>query len=81
MVSWFPLRRGPIAWWVTKGPTMVWQKDPKPLTPRPASSDGTDAGHGRPSQLAALTKGSPGDESVRPLGRVAGVEHWGEGVV
>ena len=50
----------------------VEQKDPKPLTPRPASSDETNAGHGRAGQLAVLKQGPPVDGSVRPWDRAAG---------
>ena len=32
------------------------QKDPKPLTPRPASLNGPYASHGRAGQLATLTQ-------------------------
>ena len=51
----------------------IRQKDPKPLTPRPVSSEGTDASHRRAGQLAALKQGPPSDVSVRPGGRAAGV--------
>ena len=57
---------------------LVRQKDPKPLTPRPATFNGTDAGW-RADQLATLRQGPPPrDESARPLGRTAGVGHTGE---
>ncbi|PJA77944.1 MAG: hypothetical protein CO149_06770 [Nitrospirae bacterium CG_4_9_14_3_um_filter_51_5] len=57
------------------------QKAPKPLTPRPASWEGRDAGLRRADQLAesilslveGLTQGPPADESVPPLGQTAGV--------
>ena len=49
------------------------QKDPKPLTPRLARSDGNDADLGRADQLAALKQGPPENKSVRPEGRPAGV--------
>jgi hypothetical protein len=49
------------------------QKDPKPLTPRPASSEKANAGHGRADQLAGLRQGPPAHESVRLWGRMAGV--------
>jgi len=60
------------------------QKAPKPLTPRPASSDWADAGHGRAGQLAesilsnvaGLKQGSPAHESVHTEGRAAGVGPW-----
>ena len=52
------------------------QKDPKPMTPRPASLHEMDAGHGRASQLAALKQGSPDYESVHSEGRAAGVGPW-----
>ena len=64
-----------VAWSVPKGATFVVEgKDPKPLTPRPASLDGTDAGYGRADQLAepvlspaeGLRQGPLGDKSVRP---------------
>ena len=48
------------------------QKDPKPLTPRPASSDKTNAVHGRAGQLAVLKQGPPVDGSVRLWDRAAG---------
>jgi len=59
----------------------VEQKAPKPLTPRPASWEGRDAGLRRADQLAesilslveGLTQGPPADESVPPLGQTAGV--------
>ena len=35
------------------------QKDPKPITPRQASLDGTDASLKRADQLAALRQGLP----------------------
>ena len=38
---------------------LVRQKDPKPLTLRPASSDKANAGHGRAGQLAVLKQGPP----------------------
>ena len=47
-------------------PLLFRQKEPKPLTPRPASFNETDARHGRASQLAALKQGSP-DHVARPL--------------
>jgi len=66
---------------------LFWQKDPKPLTPRPASLDETDARLRRADQLAepalrfikGLQQGPPGDKSVRPEGQTAGVGRWGEG--
>jgi hypothetical protein len=51
------------------------QKDPKPLTPLPASTDEASAGYGRAGQLAVLTQGPPVHESVHPCGRAAGVSH------
>ena len=48
------------------------QKDPKPLTPRPVTSEWADASHGRAGQLAALKQGQPRDEGVRPERRAAG---------
>jgi len=59
---------------------LVRQKDPKPLTPRPATFNGTNAGW-RADQLAALRQGPPNKKSVRPLGRTAGVGHWRKGEV
>nr|HQU29581.1 hypothetical protein [Nitrospirales bacterium] len=50
------------------------QKDPKPVTPRPASSDGTDASYGRAGQLAWLKQGPQEGQSVRLVSRTAGVE-------
>lgn len=55
-----------------RAPPLLWrQKDPKPLTPRPASSDETNAGHGRAGQLALLKQGPPVDGSVRLWDRTA----------
>jgi hypothetical protein len=48
------------------------QKDPKPLTPCSAESEGT-AARGRADQLAALRQGPQEQKSVRPRGRPAGV--------
>ena len=73
-----------VAWRVPKGATfVVEQKDPTTValfethhtlvTPHPASSDKTNAGHGRADQLAALAQGPPVHESVHPRGRKAGV--------
>ena len=59
---------------------LVRQKDPKPLTPRPVTSEWTDANLRRAGQLAALKQGPPSDESVRPEGRAAGVGHGEEWV-
>ena len=53
---------------------LLRQKDPKPVTPRPASSDGTDANYGRADQLAGLKQGPQGNKSVHPWGRAAGVK-------
>ena len=61
---------------------LVRQKDPKPLTPSPVTSEWADASHGRAGQLAVpvlspaegLKQGPPRDESVRPGVRVEGVE-------
>ena len=61
---------------------LFWQKDPKPLTPRPASLHETDARYRRADQLASLTQGPPAHESVNPEGLAAGVgqiEKEGEG--
>ncbi len=52
------------------------QKDPKPLTPRLARSDGNDADLGRADQLATLKQGPPA-KGVLPLGQTAGVGRWG----
>ncbi len=52
------------------------QKDPKPLTPRLASWERTDATLRRAGQLAPLTQGLPTDERVPPLGQTAGVGPW-----
>ncbi|WP_342348816.1 hypothetical protein [uncultured Nitrospira sp.] len=52
------------------------QKAPKPLTPRPAASDETNAGLGRAGQLAVLKQGPPVDGSVRLWDRTAGVGEW-----
>jgi len=49
------------------------EKDPKPLTPHPASSEKANAGYGRADQLAELRQGPPVHESVRLWGRMAGV--------
>jgi len=43
---------------------LIWQQDPKPLTPRPASSNVVARRHGKASQLARLKQGPPVDESV-----------------
>jgi len=62
-----------VAWRVPNGETfVVEQKDPKPLTPRPASLDKTNAGDGRAGQLAVLKQGPPIDGSVRLWDRAAG---------
>ena len=53
------------------------QKDPKPLTPRPASSNETNAGSGRAGQLAVLKQGPPVDGSVLLWDRSAGAEQSG----
>ena len=69
-----------VAWRVPKSETFVVEKkDPKPLTPRPASSNETNAGHGRAGQLAVLKQGPPVDGSVRPWDRAAGAEQSGGG--
>lgn len=46
------------------GLLLFWQKEPKPVTPHPVSSDMVDASHGRAVQLAALRQGPPVDKSV-----------------
>lgn len=65
-----------FAWCVLKSATLVQQKDPKPLTPRPSLLDWTDAKHRKAGQLAPLRQGPPIDEDVRPWGRAAGVGQW-----
>ena len=52
------------------------QKAPKPVTPRLASLERTDASLRRADQLAPLEQGPPADESVPPLGQTAGVGLW-----
>jgi hypothetical protein len=53
---------------------LLWrQKWPKPVTPRQASLDGTDASLRRADQLAALRQGLLNHRSVRPLSLSAGV--------
>jgi hypothetical protein len=49
------------------------EKDPKPLTPRQTSLDGSDANPRRANQLAALKQGLLNAQSVRPLSLSAGV--------
>ena len=49
------------------------EKDPKPLAPRQASLDGSDANLRRADQLAALKQGLLNAQSVRPLSLSAGV--------
>ena len=49
------------------------EKDPKPLTPRQASLDGSDANLRSADQLAALKQGLLNAQSVRPLSLSAGV--------
>ncbi len=49
------------------------QKDPKPLTPRLALGERTDASLKRAVQLAGLKQGPPAEKSVPPLGQPAGV--------
>jgi len=72
---------GPAAevapWRVPKGATVVVEaKDPKPLTPRLASWERTDANLRRAGQLALLTQGPSIAESVPPVGQPAGVGPW-----
>ena len=56
-----------VAWRVPKGATfVVEEKNPKPLTPHPASLNGTDAHLRRADQLAALRQGPPNNKSVHP---------------
>jgi len=45
------------------------EKDPKPLTPRLASLNVTNANVRRADQLATLRQGPLGDKSVRPRGQ------------
>ncbi len=59
-------------------PLLFRQKWTKPLTPRPVSSEWTDANHKKAGQLAALKQGPQSDVSVRPGERAAGVGQ-GEG--
>ena len=47
-------------------PLLFRQKSPKPVAPRPATLDGTDANLRRAGQLAELRQGPPDDLSVRP---------------
>jgi len=56
------------------------EKDPKPLTLRPASLHGMDARLRRADQLATLKQGPPDYTSVHPWDRAAGVEHLEEGI-
>ena len=46
-------------------PLLFRQKWPKPVTPRPATLEGTDASLRRAGQLAGLRQGPPDDLSVR----------------
>ena len=52
------------------------QKAPKPVTPRLALLEGTDASLRRADQLAPLKQGPPPDKSVPPVGQTAGVGPW-----
>ena len=54
----------------------VEEKAPKPLTPRLASLERTNASLRRAGQLAPLKQGPPADESIPPLGQTAGVRPW-----
>jgi len=45
------------------------QTEPKPVTPRSTSLDGTDVSHRRAGQLVALRQGPPIHENVRSSGR------------
>jgi len=55
------------------GETLLFrQKGPKPLTPRLALGEPTDANPRRADQLAALKQGPPTEESVPSLGQTAG---------
>jgi hypothetical protein len=54
------------------------QTEPKPVTPRSTSLDGTDVSHRRAGQLVALRQGPPIHENVRSRGRAAGVGQWEE---
>jgi len=51
---------------------LCWQKDPKPMMPRSAKLDGTDA-RWRADQLARLKQGPQDNKSARPRGRPAGI--------
>ena len=55
---------------------LLRQKDPKPVTPRLASLERTDACLRRADQLASLKQGPPPDTSVPPLGQAADVGPW-----
>ena len=57
-----------------------WEKDPKPMTPRSAILDGTDANLRRAVQLAALRQGPPVFKCVRPEDQTEGVEYGGAGM-
>ncbi len=63
-------------------PLLIRQKWTKPLTPRPAISEGTDAGYRRTDQLATLTQGPQDDRSVHPgTGRQASENGKGVGKI
>jgi len=53
---------------------LVRQKDPKPVMPRPAYSDGVDERQGRAGQFAQLRQRPPVHDSVHPWVRAAGVD-------
>ena len=57
-------------------PLLFRQKWTKPLTPRPATLQGTDANIWSAGQLAPLRQGPPIDESVRPFGLTEGVDNF-----
>ena len=52
---------------------LLWQKDPKPVTPRLAPLERADVRLRRADQLAPLKQGPPTDKSVLPFGQTAGV--------
>ncbi|WP_443147675.1 hypothetical protein [Nitrospira sp.] len=54
-------------------PLFFREKWPKPLTPRLALGERTDANLKRAVQLAGLKQGPPAEESVPPLGQPTGV--------
>ena len=70
----FPDMRELLPGFAPAGEALLFrQKDPKPLTPRLASLERTNANFRRAGQLAGLTQGPPAEESVPPLGQTEGV--------